>query len=310
MPVTIRQIEAFLAVCDSGSFNGAARRIHISQSGLSVLVRELELALDVRLFERSTRHVALTEAGDQFRAPARRLLADLTSAISNVRAVEARHQGSVVVAAPPLLASRLLVPIAQSFKSLHPQVDVKLMDVSAEHILEGLGQRHIDLGFGVFSGVQPHIKLETLLRGPLVVLLPRNHPLAERRKITWQQLATVELVVQKSGNPFRADVDRAFVQAGVTPAIQAEVAQLNTVISMVEAGMGCTILPPYTALVPGSRRTVVRPVAAPFVPSEIVIATDTLRAPSAAALMFRAAAHQTVERMRRVSSAEGVALPA
>jgi len=120
MSISLRQLEAFVAVCNEGNFSRAAQRIHISQSGLSILIRELEQSLECRLFDRSTRQVSLTDAGREFRVPAARLLADLSAAVGNVKGLASRQHGHVTVAAPPLLMSRLVVGIAARFRSAYP----------------------------------------------------------------------------------------------------------------------------------------------------------------------------------------------
>lgn len=305
MTLSLRQLEAFVAVCDEGSFSKAAQRVHISQSGLSILVRELESSLGARLFDRSTRHVLLTRAGEEFRAPCMRLLADLSRAVGNVKALEARQRGHVVVAAPPLLAARLLVGMAQVFRAEYPDITVGLLDIPAESILQRLQAGTVDIGFGAFASDQPDFAVEPLMRGPLMALLPKTHPLASRRTIPWAQMASAGLVMQAPGNPFRADLDRAFARLGLEPVVNVEVSQLSTVISLVEAGFGAAIMPPYAALLPANRRTVIRPISAPHLPSEIVMVTDALRAPSAASQAFREIAHSVVRKMRKAASDGG-----
>lgn len=296
MSITLRQLEAFVAVCNEGSFSKAAQRIHISQSGLSILVRDLEQNLDSRLFDRSTRQVTLTDAGREFRAPAARLLADLSSAVGNVRGLANRQHGHVTVAAPPLLLARLLIPVAADFRRQYPDIAVTLLDIPSEAILPRIASAEVDVGVGAFSDDDHDCVIEPLLEGPLMVLMPRDHPCAHKRAIKWEELATYPLVTQTPENRFRAFLDRTFAQLGLTPRIAIEVAQLATVISLVEADFGIALLPPYTALFPAGRKTVVRPVSAPVIPSQIVLARDRFRSPSAASLAFMEVTRRAVAR--------------
>lgn len=299
MSVSFRQLEGFVAVCDEGSFSKAANRIHISQSGLSVLIRELESSLGVRLFDRSTRHVKLTRAGEEFRAPSVRLMTDLARAVGSVKSLEAREHGHVCVAAPPLLAAKLLVAVARLFRAEYPDITLEIMDIPSQEIVLGLHDGTIDIGFGVFPEDDPSIAIEPLLKGQTMALLPRDHPLASKRSISWAQMANAGLILQSPGRPLRADLDRVFAQAGVKPSINMEVSQLSTIIALVEAGFGATIMPPYASLLPSSRKTVSRPIASPRLQSEIVMATDAARSHSAASKAFIETARKAIGRMKK-----------
>ena len=294
MTLSLRQLEAFIAVCEEGSFSKAASRVNISQSGLSVLIRQLESGLGVRLFDRSTRHVLQTRAGQEFRAPCLRLLADLSRAVGNIKALEARQRGHVVVAAPPLLAARLLVSMAQVFRVDYPDITVGLLDIPADAILQGVRAGTIDIGFGAFAGDPSEFLIEPLVRGPLMALLPKTHALASQNGISLEQIATAGLVILARGNPFRADLDRAFARMGIEPVVNLEVTQLSTVISLVESGFGAAIMPPYAALLSTHPNTLVRPISEPTLVSEIVMISDVLRAPSAASRAFREIAQKRV----------------
>ncbi len=294
MSISLRQLEAFVAVCAEGSFSKAALRIHISQSGLSVLIRDLEQNLETRLFDRSTRQVMLTDAGKEFRAPAARLLADLSSAVGNVRGLAMRQHGSVSIAAPPLLMAKLLVGIAAEFRARYPDIALTLLDLPSEGILPAIHGAQVDIGVGSFADDSSDYTFEPLLEGPLMMLLPREHPAAEYRTLTWKELVQHPLVMQTPENNFRVSLDRTFASLGLRPRIAIEVAQLSTVISLVEAGFGIALLPRYTVLFPASRKTVVRPVSEPVVQSRIVIARDRFRSPSAAAVAFMEVMRQAV----------------
>ena len=111
MNLTLRQLRAFVLVARSGSFTRAAKSMHLTQSALSQLIRELEGALNTRLVDRTTRSVSLTVPGKEFVASAQRILDDLEQAIGNVDKLVAKQRGRVVIASPVVLASNLLPPI-------------------------------------------------------------------------------------------------------------------------------------------------------------------------------------------------------
>jgi len=294
MSISLRQLEAFVAVCNEGNFSKAAQRIHISQSGLSILIRELEQSLECRLFDRSTRQVSLTDAGREFRGPAARLLADLSAAVGNVKGLASRQHGRVTVAAPPLLMSRLLVDIAARFRDIYPHIALTLRDIPSEAIPAGIAAAEIDLGIGMLPADRDEYLSEPLLEGPLVALLARSHPLARRRALKWTDLAAMPLVALTPENSFRQFLDRCFARLELRPAISVEVAQLSTVISLVEAGFGAAIMPPYGGLVPAEGGTVALPLRDPVVRSEIALIRDRFRSPSAAAAAFIEVAREVV----------------
>jgi LysR family carnitine catabolism transcriptional activator len=296
MTYSLRQIEAFVAVCNEGSFSKAAQRIHISQSGLSILIRDLEHSLSARLFDRTTRQVMLTEAGREFSAPAARLLADLSSAVNHVRGLAMHQHGHVTVAAPPLLAGRLVVEVAVAFRAAYPGIALKILDVASEAVLPSVIGGQADVGIGAFAGTEQCLT-RLLLDGPLVALVPRNHPSAARSAIGWKDLAGLPLIVPTPANAFRKFVDRQFMQLGLQPHVEIEAVQLSTVISLVEAGFGVAVLPPHSALFPvAGSSAVALTLEEPSVTLELVMAYDRFRAPSAAANAFMDVARDLIQR--------------
>ena len=122
--VTLKQVTAFLAVADAGSFTSAAERLKIAQPALSQAVRELEAELGLRLFDRTTRRVELTVAGREFREATARVVGDLDFAIRNARDLASRRRGRIVVAAPPLLAANVLPSAIRDFARDYPDLSL------------------------------------------------------------------------------------------------------------------------------------------------------------------------------------------
>ena len=135
MNVTLRQLRAFALVARLGSFTRAAEAMHVTQGALSLLVRELEAAMNTRLVDRTTRSVSLTATGTDFFASTQRLLSDLEQAIGNVDKLVAKQRGRVVVAAPVVLSGNLLPPILAGFRQLYPGVELVLNDSLPNEVL-------------------------------------------------------------------------------------------------------------------------------------------------------------------------------
>lgn len=293
MAITLRQLEAFAAVCKEGSFSKAAQRIHISQSGLSVLIRDLEDNLGAKLFDRNTRQIALTDAGHEFSAPAARILADLQNATHHIKGLASRQHGRVTVAAPPLLAGQLVVEIAARFRQRHPGIALHIQDIPSESILDVLAQGQADLAIGTFANA-PECQVYPLLSGPPLVLVPKHFPLASQSSLSWAELAAQPLVAPTRENAFRQFIDRGFAQLGLHPSVVTEVMQLSTVISLVEAGFGVAALPPHSALAPAGNKTVALTLRQPDTVLDIVMVHDRFRTPSAAVEAFMEVARQVV----------------
>ena len=135
MNVTLRQLRAFVLVARLGNFTRAAQAMHVTQSALSLLVRELESALKTRLVNRTTRSVSVTEVGAEFLITAQRVLGDLEHALADIDKMLAKERGRVVIVAPLVLSSVLLPPILASFKARYPRVELILRDTLPDQVL-------------------------------------------------------------------------------------------------------------------------------------------------------------------------------
>ena len=126
MAITLRQIQAFLAVAELGTFTKAAERLHMAQPALSQLVRELEHELGIRLFDRTTRRVELTEGGREFQGASAKIVHDLELAIQNANDLAERRRGRITVAAPPLLAAAILPEAIAEMRERYPGIRIAL----------------------------------------------------------------------------------------------------------------------------------------------------------------------------------------
>ena len=133
--LTLRQLRAFAAVAEQGSFTAAAARLHLTQSALSVLVRELERELGARLFDRHTRRVLLTEAGRELLPYATRVLADLEQAASSVAGLSDKSRGWLRLAMPQLMASTLGARAIAAFHRQHPGIAIELHDTPPDQLV-------------------------------------------------------------------------------------------------------------------------------------------------------------------------------
>ncbi len=287
MNVTLRQIRAFVAVAQHGQFAAAADRLHVTPSALSMLIRQLEEQTGARLFDRHTRLVRLTEMGAEFLPIARKVLADLESALSQSRDRSALRRGRVSIATSTVLAATLMPWVMRRFCGALPGISVVLRDVVEQDIKRVVRTGDVDLGVGTALDAEADLEEEPLLDDRLVALLPHDHALAGKRSVSWRELAAQPLIVLGSGSPLRALVERAFASIDVAVTPTYEVSFSSTVISMVAAGLGVGALPVNARQVTPKVRIAVRPLVRPIVPRRVCLFKPRDRGLSPAADAFR-----------------------
>ena len=245
MNITIRQIQSFLQVAALGSFTRAAEQMHTMQPALSQQVRDLEAELGIRLFDRTTRRVELTEGGIEFRNIAAKIIEDLEAAARNAHELAARKRGRVVVAAPPLLAAVVAPRAIADFKEKYPGLEVRLVDARTDQIVEFVRSGQVDCGVGTFHAGEAGISSTLLARDSLMVFCAADNALARRTTVDWRALDGLPLVTltRDSGIRLLVEVGYETAQMRLIPAY--EVGQITTALAMVEAGLGIAVLPTY-----------------------------------------------------------------
>lgn len=185
MNVTLRQLRAFAAVAETGSFTGASVRMSLTPSALSLLVKELESALGVRLFERSTRRTSLTVAGADFLPLARKVLEDLERALASARDLQQKKRGVVRVACTPLYGAVLVPQLIEAHRQRYPAVEILVLDSLNLQALQRVGSGEADFGIAPQRPTPPELQQEALSQDRMVLFCPPDHPFAKRRSITW-----------------------------------------------------------------------------------------------------------------------------
>ena len=172
MNLKLRQLAGFVAVTRFGSFSAAARELAMTQPAFSQLIRQLEHAVGVRLFERSTRRVALTEAGTRFLAMVQQPLDDLEDAHAYIRDMATGRRGRFAFAALPSVAFTVATTALARFKADHPRTRVRLIEEQNLNIIEKVLTREIDFGVATLSAPGPELDFNLLLEDELVAVFP------------------------------------------------------------------------------------------------------------------------------------------
>jgi LysR family transcriptional regulator, carnitine catabolism transcriptional activator len=251
MKIDLHQLRIFVAVARLGNFTRAAERLNLSQPSLSLHIRRLEQDLRIRLFDRSTRSVTPTRAGEDFLPTAERLLDDFQSAVAAVADLAARRRGRVAVAVLPSVAAELLPRAIALLRARHPDVSVSLRDDVAEHIPARVRSGEVDFGLGAIDSVDADIAGSALIRDELIAVLFPAHPLANPSKATaagalkttWRALARYPFVAMSRDSSVRHLTERAFARNGLVlePAFEAK--YMSTAIGIMANKLAVGVLP-------------------------------------------------------------------
>ncbi len=243
MNVTLRQLQAFIAVADLGRFNLAASELNLTQSAISILIKELEAGLNHRLFDRHTRMVGLTTAGREFLPQARKIIEDLELAIGNIHDLATLKRGRVTIAAAIVLAATLVPPVIRRFVTRYPDISVQVRDLPEEEIRHALKRNEVDLAIGTVSDDDQEIQTSHLMSDRLMLVCRSDHRLARAPRVRWADLVDEPMIGLAKGNPLRDLVDRTWMTTGTNMKARYEVRFSTTAISMVAEGLGVAVLP-------------------------------------------------------------------
>jgi DNA-binding transcriptional LysR family regulator len=298
--VTLKQIRAFVATADTGSLTAAAVVVNSTQSSLSVLIRELEDAVGLRLLDRTTRKLTLTEAGQEYLIHARRILAEVEHAHMSTSELVARKRGRVVVAAPPIMAAALLPPTIAEFHGAYPNISIVVEDVPPGEIVPGVASGQIDCGLGVFGDDLEGVDATRVLEERLLLIAPVGHPLLGGASVRWSDLRGHPVVAIKGQAHIRRELDIRLRLARIPEAPVIEVRQMLTVLGMVSAGLGVAIWPAWAVgfLEPFGLQG--RPLVDPTPRLSVSVITPSSRQLSPAATSFMAV---LVDGARRIAAA-------
>src|ERR1700761_293803 len=292
----LRQLRYLVALAEELNFTRAAANEHVAQPALSQQIRRLEDEVGLALVERTTRHVALTDAGQLLVLRARRVLSELQAAETELEAVRGMNTGHVTIGAMPTMGPvDLSLPLAL-FHDRHPDVGLTVREYSSEEMAEMLRVDELDLAFlSVTERVEAHgLGLHQLVSEDLVVLLPPGHALAGRRQVRMAELADEQFISFRAGARLRELLFSAARYAGFEPRVTLESNESRRVRLLVSRGLGVAILPPSDAGGPGAE-VAVASLTEPAVSRDITLAWREGRRHAPAAAAFLDLARETFD---------------
>lgn len=269
-----REIEVLLTVADTLSFRRAALQLHLSQSAVSGTVGRLEEMLGVRLFDRTTRSVQLTEAGMVFVEQARFLQHQLDETVRRVQAVAQLQVGRLALAALPSLAAGAVPRAFARFARDHPGVQLELFDSLAGPAFDMVRAGRVDFALTAANPAYADLDYLPLASDGFVLLVAQGHTLARGRgPIDWADVADLPHVSMPAGTSVRQYADAALLTHRIRFVPRYEVEHLATVAAMVAAGLGVSALPQLAAQVAMRPGVVARALRAPVLRRPIGLVT-------------------------------------
>jgi DNA-binding transcriptional LysR family regulator len=298
--VTARQLRAVLAVAEYRSFIAAAAFLKTSQPALTRTIKQIEGALGISLFSRSTRQVSITEAGKEFAALAARLLSDLKIGIENMRELATQQRGQIIVSSIMSLAHVALPEIIAGYKRQFPGIEIHLREGVQGNVQDDVHGGLADFGLGYVADMPEPFTTESLGAEAFYVVLPVRHRLARAKEIELKALKDATLVSLPTDSRTRRIIDGAAATAGFTFRHAVTVNQFATLYSFVRNGVGLTIVPDRALPLAHDLELVSRPLVRPRVSREIGIVRLRGRDMTPAAAGLLTLLKERLRRPRRV----------
>ncbi|HEX3444131.1 MAG TPA: LysR substrate-binding domain-containing protein [Chthoniobacterales bacterium] len=249
--IELRHLRYFIAVAEELHFSRAAKRLHIAQPPLSQQIRKLEQHIGHSLFNRNSRTVALTHAGETLLERARHLLKRIEEDMETVRRVGRGEMGSLTVGFIGSAMLTVLPALLGKYRMGYPQVELRLRELTTSRLIDAIRQGAVDIGFLRDAGRTEGLSVETVLAERFVVALPETHPLAARKKINLPALQREPLVLfPRELGPRAWDKTIELCEtAGFRPKIVQEAPEWLTVLRLVSSGLGFSITPACVATI-------------------------------------------------------------
>ncbi|HEY0296762.1 MAG TPA: LysR family transcriptional regulator [Bordetella sp.] len=247
MNFSFRQLKAFLAVARYGSFTKAAEQLHITQAGLSAMIRELEDQAACRLFERTTRVVSLTAAGQRLLPVAERSVHDLSQTLGELGVFAAASADRLKIGVTPLMAAYVIPEALRRFRKRVPDARVEIADVDRVLIQQGVESGELDAGFGAFFSRVSGIRRSAIFPAKLVLAVPDGVGKGPRLA-RWRDVDPETLIALPPENAIQKMVDKHLGLPPEAAGLPQIVTHLETALALVGAGLGHAVVPSFASV--------------------------------------------------------------
>ncbi len=263
--LTLRQLQAIRAIYDAGQISAAAEALAVSQSAASVLLGQAEATLGTRLFDRTTRRVAPTEAVEQIIGIVKRILSDVASIDAVMTDLKELERGVVRIAATPATGIALLPRTVERFLAAHPRIQLDMNDCAPDQFFSLIREEKVDFGIGIPPMDRADFNYRVLHNDPVHLVCHRKHPLAGRTQVAWRALDSEPLILARRNYGVREQVEATIRAAGGTPNVVSEIGFLYSAEWMVASGMGLAAFPARLAQAIRNPEVVVLPLVEPVI---------------------------------------------
>jgi len=243
----IRQLRAFIAIAELGTFTAGALRVHVTQAAISMQIRQLENELGARLFIRAPRRVMLTEAGEQLLQRARHIIRDHDAAVDELAELAGAERGRLRIgSASAMVTTDVLPKLLKEVRKKHARAEITVTSGTSETLAQQILSGEIDVAFVSLPVEARGINTERLTQDQLVAVASPRHRLAKQKTISAYTLAGEKLILGERGGNTRRLIDLFFAQAGVSLHVSMELSRQAAIRRMVEEDMGVGIVPLQT----------------------------------------------------------------
>ena len=281
---TPRDLEIFLVLAETGSFRRTAAQVHLSQSAVSGVVARLEESLGTRLFDRTTRSVNLTAAGQVFVEQAKLLNAQTLEAVERVQHITQIQSGKVSMAALPSLSATVVPRVMARYAAQYPDIALQLHDTLSGPAFDLVRAGSVDFALTAANPDYPDLDYTPLSADGFVLLIPLNHRLAKgKTPLNWLQVAELTHISMPLPASVRQYANAALIEHRIAFQPRYEVEHIATIHAMVKAGLGVAALPELAAAFVHQDGVVIRRLTGPDIQRPIGVVTRRSRSLSPAA---------------------------
>lgn len=240
--MNIENIEAFIYVCQLGSFNKAAEALYLTQPSVTARIQSLEREINIKLFHRNGNKISLTEKGEYFFPHAQKILQSYQEAKYGLQQVAIPYD--LVIGSALSISNNILPEILPSFKSEFKDVRIKIVTGHSQDILQKVINKEVDFGI-VRTETHPQVESIRLYNDPIGLFVPRNHIFLKEEKVTIEHVSKQPLIFFDYGSMDWLMIHRLFSSNDVSPTISLEVDNMETAKNLVIQGMGISFLPEH-----------------------------------------------------------------
>jgi LysR family transcriptional regulator, hydrogen peroxide-inducible genes activator len=283
----IHQLRYFLAVAEEGSFSRAAAREHVAQPSLSQQIQKLEVDVGERLFDRLPRSVVVTEPGKVLLDYARKVLVEIADARRCVDDLRRDVVGRLAIGSLPTIAPYILPGLIRKFRHRYPKVTLEIVEDTTENLALRLEDGALDLALVSTCDEGSTLQRHSLGKEPLLLLAPKEHGLAKKKKIKWSDLKSQKFLLLHEMHCLSAQIHELLTAHRLEPELAVRGTQLTTIARMVATGMGVTLAPRMMIESELPNGCVALPFAAPVPVRELNLLRNPLRLETKAASEFR-----------------------